>query len=97
MHNQKTYLNAISINQNNINNPNLIPPKLFYNELNKIQSHIAAMELDLPARVDFKNLALFYQLSRAESIIINDQLIIRFILPIVNTKKYNLYKSTSLP
>lgn len=97
MHNQKTYLNTISLNQNNVNNPNLIPPKLFYNELRKIQSNIATMELDLPAKVDFKNLALFYQLSRAESIIIEDQLIIRFILPIVNTKKYNLYKSTSLP
>lgn len=97
MHNQKIYLNAISLNQNNGNNPNLIPPKLFYNELKKIHSQITAMELDLPLQIKQENLATFYQISLVESKIIKDQLIVSFTLPLVNTKKYILYKSTSLP
>lgn len=97
MNSQKIYLNAISLRQNNMNNPNIIPPKLFYNELKKIHAQITAKELDLPLPITYSNLALFYQISTVESVLIKNQLIISFTLPLVNTKKYILYKSTSLP
>lgn len=97
INNQKIYLNAISFGKNNINNPNIIPPKVFFTELTKIHSKITAMELDLPLPLEQESLALFYKISKAESRLINNQLIISFTLPLVNTKKYILYKSTSLP
>lgn len=94
---QKILVEAISIGQNNPNNPNLIPPKLFYNELKKIKSNIIASDLDLPLTLDQNSIAMFYHISTAEARIIDNQLIISFTLPLVNTKEFILYKSTSLP
>lgn len=94
---QRLLVEAISVGQNNPNNPNLIPPKIFYNELRKIKNSITASNLDLPLALDQNSIAMFYHISTAEARIINNQLIISFTLPLINTKEFILYKSTSLP
>lgn len=94
---QKLLVEAISIGQENPNNPNLIPPKMFYNELKKIKNSITASNLDLPLALDENSIAMFYHISTAEARIIDNQLIISFTLPLINTNEFILYKSTSLP
>lgn len=95
--NQKIFLNAISLGPNNMNNPNLIPPKMFFDQLKKIQNIISTQDLDLPIPLTSKNLATFYQISKAESSIVDNNLIICFTLPLISTQTYTLYKSTSFP
>lgn len=95
--NQKIFLSSISLGPNNMNNPTLIPPKLFFDQLKKIQSIISTQELDLPLPLTNSNLATFYQLSKAESRIYNNNLIVCFTLPLISTQTYSLFKSTSFP
>lgn len=94
---QKLLIEAISIGQDQPNNPILIPPRMFYNELKRIKSSISAKNLDLPLLLNRNSLAMFYHISTAEARIVENQLIISFTLPLVNTEEFILYKSTSLP
>lgn len=94
---QKLLIDAIGLSQGSANHPGLIPPAVFYNELQKIRTKITAQNLDLPLTLNENAISMFYHISTAEARIMEDQLIISFTLPLVNTKEYNLYKATSLP
>lgn len=94
---QKLFLNALTTGQGNSNNPFIFPPKLFYNELNKIRDAIRSKRLLLPIELTESNLASFYQLSTVESCILNHNLFISFKLPLIDDNTYYLYKFTSMP
>jgi hypothetical protein len=97
LHKQKLYLSAISAGQNNPNNPDLIPPQMFYQELTKIRTAVQEKKLDLPFELTENNLATFYKISSAASRIVDNNLIISFSLPLIDNTEYILYKSTSAP
>lgn len=90
--NQKLLLNAIALKQNSMNNPNLLPPKRFHAELNKIRRIINDKGLDLPLSPAAENLATFYHISTSVSRIVNNQVIICLTLPLINTKKFNVFR-----
>lgn len=94
---QRLLIEAISVGQNNPNNPLLLAPRIFFNELQKIHSLISARNLDLPIGLSPDSLSMFYHISTAEATIFEGQLIICFKMPLVHTKYYDLFKMTSLP
>lgn len=51
----------------------------------------------MPIPLTTDNLAIFYQISKAESRIIDNKLIVCFTLPLISTQTYTLFKSSSLP
>lgn len=94
---QKQFLQAIAIGEKGANNPILIPPQMFMEELNKIRSAIIARDLDLPLEVNRDSITTFYQLASPQVRIINNQLIISFSIPLVTMTDFNIYKITSVP
>lgn len=94
---QKQFLQAIAIGEKGANNPILIPPQIFIEELNKIRMAIIARDLDLPLEVNRGSITTFYQLASPQVRIINNQLIISFSIPLVTTTDFNIYKITSVP
>lgn len=94
---QKQFLQAIAIGEKGANNPILIPPQMFMEELNKIRSAIIARDLDLPLEVNRDSITTFYQLASPQVRIISNQLIISFSIPLVTMTDFNIYKITSVP
>lgn len=82
---QKLVIEAISLSQNNPNSPQLLPPKIFYDELKKILALISARNLDLPIQLNKNSMAMFYHISTAEAAFIDNQLIINFKIPLVHS------------
>lgn len=54
---QKLFLNAITLGQNSPNNPNLLPPKMFMDEMSNIRSYILTKDLDLPLDNQTRNVS----------------------------------------
>lgn len=96
-HKQNLLIEAISVSQNNPNTPFLIPPKTFYEELQRIERNIANRSLFLPFELRKDTLFMFYRTSTVESTIYNGHLIINYKIPLIAKDEFNLYKSTSLP
>jgi hypothetical protein len=94
---QRLLIDSIALGQGDPNHPGLLPPEIFFNELSKIRSRITARDLDLPLPLDTNTLSMFYHISTAEARIVENQLIVSFTLPLVNTQNFFLYKATSLP
>lgn len=94
---QKQFLQAIAIGEKGANNPILIPPQLFMEELDKIRTAIVARDLDLPLEVRRDSITTFYQLASPQVRIVNNQLIISFSIPLVAMTSFNIYKVTSVP
>lgn len=94
---QKQFLQAIAIGEKGANNPILIPPQSFMEELSTIRTAIFARDLDLPLEVNRDSITTFYQLATPQVRIVNNQLIISFSIPLVTTIDYNIYKITSVP
>lgn len=94
---QKMLIDAISLSENNPNNPHLLPPKIFFEELRKILTSISARNLDLPFQLKTNAMSMFYRISVAEATVINGQLVICFKMPLVHTEQFDLFKATSLP
>lgn len=97
LNNQKLIIDSLAVGQNKNNNANLIPPKIFYNELDAISNEIRMEKLQLPIVLSKENLYLFYQISTVQSCVLDDQLIVQFTLPLTSTETYNLFKATSIP
>lgn len=94
---QTMFLEAIAISQKNPSSPILIPPEILRNELLKVASFAGSMSLGLPFSIIPENLPNFYQILKPESSIVENSLIIRFSIPLVNPMKFKLYKASSLP
>lgn len=94
---QRQFLQAIAIGEKGANNPILIPPQLFMEELAVIRTSIIARDLDLPLDLSRDSITTFYQLASPQVRIINNQLIISFSIPLVTMTDFNIYKVTSVP
>lgn len=94
---QAMFLESIAAGQRSPNSPVLIPPEVLRKELNDISTIIAPLHLKLPLDVSPENLAIYYQISAPEARIVNDNLLVSFLIPLVNSKQFKLYKATSLP
>lgn len=87
----------MSLGKNDASNPSLISPKQFVNELRKIRAIALEYNLDLPVPGVKNNLHLLYQMSQVGMVLIENQLILCFKLPLVSKQKFNLYKFTNFP
>lgn len=96
-HKQKQFLDIVSVGHKSSNNPTLLPPKMFMEELKRIKQIISAEDLELPLELTQHNLASFYKLSVPETIILDNQLIISITVPLVNRKQFSLFKPASIP
>ncbi|XP_031620040.1 uncharacterized protein LOC116338739 [Contarinia nasturtii] len=75
----------------------LIPPRKFMNELERVSLLVARQGLLLPMVIKGENLAKFYQITSTEGRIVDNNLVVRFSIPLVDSKKFTLYKATSAP
>lgn len=94
---QSLFLESIAVSHKNPSSPIIIPPKIFVEELEKIQNYASKMSLYLPFEVKSENLASFYQISKPEMRIHKGILIVSLSVPLIRKDKFNLYKITSLP
>lgn len=75
----------------------LIPPKIFLNELLRVETLIRLQGLRLPLPLTVENLSKFYQITTAEGRIVENNLVVRFSVPLVQTRQYTLFKVISAP
>lgn len=75
----------------------LIPPRMFLSELERVSLRVARDGLFLPMALTGENLAKFYQITTTEGRIVDNNLVVRFSIPLVENKKFTLYKATSAP
>lgn len=75
----------------------LIPPRLFMSELERVSLLVARHGLLLPMPLNGGNLAKFYQITTTEGRIVDNNLVVRFSIPLVENNKFTLYKATSAP
>lgn len=75
----------------------LIPPRMFMNELEKVSVTVAEHGLLLPMPLSGENLSKFYQITTTEGRIVGNNLVVRFSIPLVENKNFILYKATSAP
>lgn len=91
---QQYFYNAITSKSSNFQ---LIPPQTFMNELQRVNELIKRQELELPLPLTNGNLAQFYQMATTEGRIIDNNLVIRISIPLVDAKKFMLYRTISVP
>lgn len=91
---QQYFYNAITSKSSNFQ---LIPPKMFMNELERVKTLIRRQDLELPLPLTNQNLAQFYQMATTEGRIIDNNLVIRISIPLVDAKKFMLYRAISVP
>lgn len=75
----------------------LIPPKTFMDELDRVQRMVKAQGLDLPLPLTPENLPKFYHMASTEGRIIDNHLVLRFSIPLVESRSFILYKVLSVP
>lgn len=75
----------------------LISPRMFLNELEHVSLAVARQGLLLPIPLSGENLLKFYQLTTTEGRIVDNNLVVRFSIPLIENKKYTLFKVTSAP
>lgn len=91
---QQYFYNAITSKSSNFQ---LIPPQAFLNELERVQALIKRQDLSFPLPLSGGNLAQFYQMATTEGRIVDNNLVIRISIPLVDAKKYMLYHTISVP
>lgn len=91
---QQYFYNAITSKSSNFQ---LIPPQMFMAELERVKTLIAKQDLELPLPLTNQNLAQFYQMATTEGRIIDNNLVIRISIPLVDAKKFMLYRTISVP
>lgn len=91
---QRYFFEAITTKSKSLQ---LITPRMFASELERISVVVARQGLFLPMPVTGENLLKFYQLTTTEGRLVDDILIVRFSIPLVENKRYTLYKATSAP
>lgn len=75
----------------------MIPPRMFLSELQRVSLLVARQGLMLPMPLTGENLSKFYQLTTTEGRIVDNNLVVRFSIPLVESKKFILFKATSAP
>lgn len=94
---QTKFLQALSLGTKGGNSPAIIPPAIFYKELNAIRGALSGKSVDLPIALSRETLPLFYQIASPRSTLLHNQLIIALTIPLTDMELYNLYKVTSFP
>lgn len=75
----------------------LIPPRMFLKELERISLSVVSHGLLLPLALTRENLLKFYQITLTEGRIVDNSLVVRFSIPLVENRRFMLYKATSAP
>lgn len=75
----------------------MIPPRKFMSELERVSLLVARQGLVLPMPLTGENLSKFYQITTTEGRIVDNNLVVRFSIPLVESKKFTLFKATSAP
>lgn len=91
---QQYFFNAITSKSSNFQ---LIPPQLFMTELERVKTLIKRQDLELPLPLTNQNLAQFYQMATTEGRIVDNNLVIRISIPLVDAKKFMIYRAISVP
>lgn len=91
---QRYFFNAIATKSSSFQ---LIPPRIFMNELERVNQLVSRQDLQLPLPLNTENLPKFYQLTTTEGRIIDNNLVIRMSIPLVEAKKFQLYRVIGLP
>lgn len=91
---QQYFYNAITSKSSNFQ---LIPPQMFLNELERVRILIKRQDLELPLPLTNGNLAQFYHMATTEGRIVDNNLVIRISIPLVDAKKFQLYRTISVP
>lgn len=91
---QQYFYNAITTKSSNFQ---LIPPQMLMAELERVKTLIKRQDLELPLPLTNQNLAQFYQMATTEGRIIDNNLVIRISIPLVDAKKFTLYRTISVP
>lgn len=91
---QRYFFEAITTKSSNFQ---LIPPRMFMNELARVNQLVARQDLHLPLPLTGENLAKFYQMTTTEGRIIDNNLVIRMSIPLVEAKQFMLYRAISVP
>lgn len=101
--NQRKLFDAISMKSTIFQ---LIPPKVFQlklHEVNKTYSNAndddggGGDSVQLPLPLTMENLPKFYEITTVEREIVNDTFVCRFSVPLVDRKRFNVYKATAIP
>lgn len=91
---QRYFFDAITTKSSSFQ---LIPPRIFMSELERVNQLVARQELQLPLPLTVENLPKFYQMTTTEGRIIDNNLVIRMSIPLVEAKTFQLYRAISLP
>lgn len=91
---QRYFFEAITTKSKSIQ---LITPRMFSSELERVSLNIARQGLVLPMPLTGENLYKFYQLTTTEGRLVDNVLVVRFSIPLIENKKFTLYKATSAP
>lgn len=75
----------------------LIPPKMFMNELERVEKAVKSQGLHLPLALTTENLPKFYQMASTEGRIVDNHLVLRISVPLVEMRNFVLYKVISVP
>lgn len=75
----------------------LISPKMFTTELNRVKNLIGSQGLHLPLSLTATNLPKFYQMITTEVRLTDHSLVLRFTIPLVESRAFILYKALSMP
>lgn len=75
----------------------LIPPQTFMTELERVSRLIAPQGLRLPLPLTVDHLSKFYQITTAEGRLVDNNLVVRFSIPLVQTKRFTLFKVIKAP
>lgn len=78
-------------------NNQIIPPRMFMSELERVSELVAKQDLHLPLPLTTENLPKLYHITTTEGRIIDDNLVLRLSIPLVEKKNFILYKATSVP
>ncbi|KAK9686977.1 Baculovirus F protein [Popillia japonica] len=87
-----TYIESINLGTHGILSPQVITPKILYDELINYKG-----EHELPMSIEYKNIHLLFKLLEVQIIYNNDILIYALKLPLVDKTAFNLYHLIPLP
>lgn len=82
---------------NKNNSPDIISPKVFLAELQNVSNTVYHSGLELPFDAIEENLPFFYEITEMKASIVDDQLILRFAVPLVYSLPMKLYKVNPYP
>lgn len=86
------YINSINLGKHGILSPQILTPKILFEELTKYKGHH-----ELPIQVDYSNIHLYYKILELQVIPAKDITIFAIKIPLVNKDTFNIYELIPLP